>query len=124
MKQTFYPSIEEAIFVHEKLISRFGGQPGIRDKGILVSALARPQSGYYDSLSLQAAALFESLLLNHCFIDGNKRIAFTLTSVFLKLNGYKLSVDPKEAEDFIVTKIIAEKIDLELIAIWLEKHIK
>lgn len=122
MKETFYPSIEEAIYIHAKLISRFGGQSGIRDKGLLASALARPQSGYYESLSLQAAALLESLLLNHCFIDGNKRVAFTLTSVFLRLNGYNLRVDPKEAEEFIVSNIIKKKSELQLIAQWIEQR--
>jgi death-on-curing protein len=66
-------SVDEAIAIHERLIERFGGTPGIRDKGLLESALFRPQTGYYDDLAGLAAALFESLILNRALVDGNKR---------------------------------------------------
>jgi death-on-curing protein len=95
-------SLDEAIAVHERLIDRFGGTPGIRDPGLLESALYRPQTGYYEDLAELAAALFESLILNHAFIDGNKRVAFFVTDTFLRLNGWKLSVEPDAAHDFIV----------------------
>ncbi len=72
----------------------------------------------------QAAALFQSLTLNHCFADGNKRIAFALTAVFLKMNGCRLSVDAKAGEEFIVKNIIKDKADLKEIRLWIEKHIK
>ena len=83
-------SVDEAIAIHERLIERFGGAPGIRDKGLLESALFRPQTGYYDDIAELAAALFESLILNRAFVDGNKRVAFFVTDVFLRLNGWKL----------------------------------
>ena len=63
-------SVDEAIAIHERLIERFSGAPGIRDKGLLESALFRPQTGYYKDIAELAAALFESLILNHAFIDG------------------------------------------------------
>ena len=95
-------SVEEAIAIHERLIERFGGSPGTRDKGLLESALFRPQTGYYSDIAEIAAALFESLLVNHAFVDGNKRVAFFVTDTFLRLNGWKLSVEPAAAHDFII----------------------
>ena len=63
-------SVDEAIAIHERLIERFGGTSGIRDKGLLESALFRPQTGYYKDIAELAAALFESLILNHAFVDA------------------------------------------------------
>lgn len=74
----------------------------MRDKGLLESALFRPQTGYYEDLAEMAAALFESLLLNHAFIDGNKRVAFFTTDVFLRLNGWKISVEANAAHKFLI----------------------
>ncbi len=95
-------SVNEAIEIHQRLIERFGGTPGVRDKGLLESALFRPQTGYYGDLAEMAAALFESLLLNHAFIDGNKRVAFFATDVFLRLNGWKISVEANAAHKFLI----------------------
>ena len=94
-------SVDEAIAIHERLIERFGGTAGLRDRGLLESALYRPQTGYYGDMAELAASLFESLILNHPFVDGNKRVAFFATDVFLRLNGWKLSVDAKRAHAFI-----------------------
>jgi death-on-curing protein len=85
---TSYPTVGEVIAVHARLIARFGGAPGIRDRGALESALARPQSGYYADLIQEAAALWESLSQNHPFVDGNKRVAVTTRAAFLRVNGY------------------------------------
>lgn len=95
-------SVDEALAIHERLIERFGGTPGARDKGLLESALYRPQTGYYNDIAELAAALFESLILNHAFVDGNKRVAFFVTDTFLRLNGWKLSVETDTAHTFIV----------------------
>ena len=65
----------------------------VRDLGLLESALLRPQTGYYDALSLQAAALMQSLCQGRCFVDGNKRVAFATAAIFLRLNGFRLAVD-------------------------------
>jgi death-on-curing protein len=70
---THYPTVDEVVTVHFRLIARFGGSLGIRDLGALESALARPQTGYYHDLIQEAAALWESLSQNHPFVDGNKR---------------------------------------------------
>jgi death-on-curing protein len=124
MKPTLYPTIAEVIALHDQLIERFGGSGGIRDKGLLQSALARPQSGYYSTLSLQAAALLQSLTQNHAFVDGNKRVAFALTAIFLRMNGFRLVVDPDNGENFIIVELIQKKIELDAIAAWLVRHMK
>ena len=122
MKNTIYTSVEEALALYRILIEKFGGDFGVRDLGLLESALLRPRSSYYQSLSTQAAALLHSLLLNHCFVDGNKRLAFTLTATFLKINGIDFQVSADEAEEFIVEQIIKNQADASAIASWIEKH--
>jgi len=124
MIETLYPTLEEALYLHEVLIQRFGGKAGVLDKGLLESALARPRSGYYRSISEQAAALMQSLAMNHPFVDGNKRVAFALTAVFLKLNGLKLSVEAKEGVRFVEIALITEKAPLKTITDWIEAHVK
>lgn len=124
MKTTIFPTVEEARYLHEILIEQFGGSLGLRDLGLLESALIRPQSGFYETLCHQAAALLHSLISNHCFIDGNKRIAFALTAVFLEMNGHSLIISADEAEKFIVDRMIVGKIDALEIAIWIEDHLK
>jgi death on curing protein len=124
MKETLYPTLEEALYLHDILIQRFGGKSGVLDKGLLESALARPRSGYYRSISEQAAALMQSLAMNHPFVDGNKRVAFALTAVFLKLNGLKLSVEAKEGVRFIEITLITERASLATITDWIEAHVQ
>ena len=123
MAETIYPTLDEAIYLHERLIETFGGLPGVRDMGLLESALFRPRSGYYASLSLQAAALMQSLAQNHAFVDGNKRMAFALTAVFLRVNGYKLVVTADQGESFLIEKVIRKKIELQPMADWIEKYL-
>ena len=124
MKAVLFPGLQETLELHKQLIQRFGGSDGIRDMGLLESALVRPQTGYYDTLSLQAAALFQSLCQNHCFVDGNKRVAFACTAIFLRMNEYRLEVRPGDGETFLVDQVIQQKISLEDIAIWLESRMK
>ena len=88
-----FPSIAEVVALHDALIEEFGGSLGIRDEGALVSAILRPQLGYYDGKIEQAAALLEGLTNNHPFIDGNKRAAFAATDVFLRSTGSFINCD-------------------------------
>lgn len=120
MKPTLYPSLQETLELHRQLILRFGGAEGVRDRGLLESALVRPRTGYYDTLSMQAAALLQSLCRNHCFVDGNKRAAFATAAVFLLMNGYRLRIDANEGEAFIVDDVIGNRAEIETIASWLE----
>lgn len=124
MRVTLYPTLNEVLELHRILIERFGGAGGIRDLGLLESALMRPQSGYYKTLSLEGAALLQSLCQNHGFIDGNKRVAFAVTAIFLRMNGYRLKVDADNGESFLIENVIKKKTDIEEIATWLEKHLQ
>jgi len=116
-------SVDEAIAIHDTLIERFGGTSGIRDKGLLESALYRPQTGYYDGMAEMAAALFQSLLLNHAFLDGNKRTAFFVTDIFLRLNGWKLSVDATSAHTFLLAMLEADDSSFDRILSWIEQSL-
>ena len=120
-RETVFLSVEEMLESHRQLIERFGGAGGVRDPGLLESALARPRSGYYASLSEQAAALLQSLAGNHAFVDGNKRISFAAAAVFLRMNGYALVVDADEAERFLVDDVIVGRVDVAAIAEWMER---
>ncbi len=122
MRLAVYLTIEELLYLHGRLIDEFGGQAGVRDLGLIDSALSRPRSGYYKSLSEQAASLIQSLCLNHCFIDGNKRVAFSALYIFLDMNGYKLNCKTKETEKLIIEKIIGKKFELDKITGWIEKR--
>ncbi len=101
------------------MIGRFGGAGGIRDLGLAESALYRPRTGYYDDLAGMAAALFESLLMNHPFVDGNKRVAFFAVDVFLRLNGSRLSVDGPEAHRFLIGLLERRECDYERLLPWI-----
>ena len=121
---TLFLTLQETLELHDQLILRFGGSKGVRDLGLLESALVRPQTGYYDTLSMQAAALLQSLCQNHCFVDGNKRVAFAGTAIFLRMNGYRLSVKPDDGESFLVKQVIQKRVTIEAIAAWLEGCMK
>ena len=97
-----FPSFEDVIAMHERLIETFGGSLGVRDEGALASALMRPQIGYYDGIVEEAAAMMESLANNHPFMDGNRRVAFFATEAFLRANGYFIDCDDEEAYVFFV----------------------
>jgi death-on-curing protein len=118
-----YLTLDEAIAIHEALVERFGGLKGIRDLGLLESALYRPRTGYYRDLVEMAAALFESLLMNHPFIDGNKRAAFFATDIFLRLNGWHLKVEPKAAHEFLIGLLDRSECDFSRLLPWLRKAI-
>jgi death on curing protein len=117
---TEYLTTADALFFHKQLIERYGGAPGIRDVGALESALHRPQTGYYDTLIHEAAALCESLVQNHPFVDGNKRVAFAVVDVFLRINGYAIAA-PSNAIHGHVLKLIEESnFDMEHLVPWLQ----
>lgn len=116
-------SLDEVLAIHERLIEVFGGPAGVRDMGMLESALYRPQTGYYETISQMSAALFESLLMNHPFVDGNKRAAFFVTDTFLRLNGNKIHVDSKSAHQFLIGLLESNSAGFDALLAWLERHI-
>lgn len=92
--QRDYLTVADVLAMHTILMQRYGGAGGVRDPGALEAALFRPQTGYYDDIIAEAAALLESLAINHPFVDGNKRISFAATDVFLRINGWCLKRPP------------------------------
>lgn len=115
---------EDAVLFHGQLISAFGGAPGIRDAGLLESAMGRPQHLFtYESQDLcrLAGAYAHGIAKNHPFVDGNKRVAFVLTRVFLGLNG--LRFNPPEAEAVVMVEGLASSQVSEAdFVLWLQKH--
>src|ERR1700680_538824 len=124
MSARVYPTVAEAIAIQQDLIERFGGAHGLRDRGRLEAAVLRPQSGYYESIVDEAAALMESLANNHPFVDGNKRLSFTLTDVFLRLNGSYLDVEAGHAYEFMVGAIAQSNFRFPAIREWIIAHLK
>lgn len=120
---TQFLSLDEALAIHERLIEKFGGTPGIRDMGLLESALFRPQTGYYSDLTQMSAALFESLISNHAFVDGNKRAAYFMSDIFLRLNGWKLDVNPDDGYTFIVGSLEKGLCDFDHLLPWIQQHL-
>ena len=119
-----FPTIEEILSIHEDQIAQFGGSLGLRDAGALESALMRPQMGYYDGLIQEAAALMESLAMNHPFVDGNKRVAFFTTATFVRLNGHFIDCDSREAYDHFMALFETNSFRFAELADWLEEHVK
>jgi death-on-curing protein len=119
---TEYLTLIEALTFHADQIQRYGGDKGIRDPGALESALFRPQTGYYDDLISEAAALWESMAQNHPFIDGNKRAAFAVTDVFLKMNGLQITASPEATVSFIYSLYDSRTFNFEELATWLRSN--
>jgi death-on-curing protein len=119
-----YPTVAEVIETQRLLINEFGGLHGIRDRGLLESAVFRPRSGYYTGLIEEASALMESLANNHPFIDGNKRLSFVMTDAMLRANGYFLDVGPSEAYKFIPEAMERQEFRFPTIRDWLTSIIK
>ena len=94
----------------------------MRDPGLLESALARPRSGYYQTVFEQAAALLQSLATNHCFVDGNKRMAMGCAYIFLEENGSTMKGGGAEGEKFLIDRVIVGKAEVSEIAAWLAHH--
>jgi death-on-curing protein len=122
-KQVVFLTLDEALEIHSRLILRFGGAAGVRDLGLLESALYRPRTGYYADLVEMASALFESLINNHPFVDGNKRVAFFATDIFLRMNGYRFSVEPMPAYEFLISLFKTGTCNLENLKPWIKESI-
>lgn len=119
-----YPTVAEVIATDRTLIEEFGGTPGLRDRAALESAVFRPQSGYYADLLDEVAALMESLANNHPFVDGNKRIAFVMADVMLRMNGYFIEVDVPEGFAFISESLERHEFRASKIRDWLTKLVR
>jgi death on curing protein len=118
-----YLTIAEILAIHHLQIEEYGGVHGVRDQGLLESAVFRPQVGYYADVTEEAAALMESLTNNHPFFDGNKRVAFAATHTFLLMNGHDLDLEPTEAYEFVMNSLANGKFRFAQILTWLKSYV-
>lgn len=119
-----YLTVVEVLAIHALLIEGFGGGAGVRDFGALEAVVFRPQTGYYDDAIAEAAALLESLVQNHPFLDGNKRTAVAAADVHLRLNGLELGGDSVEHHQFIIGLMEAGDLDWKAIDAWLRRNVE
>lgn len=119
---TIYLTLDDVLWMHEEQIRVYGGAAGVRDEGLILSALLRPQTGYYADLIEEAAALWESLTMNHGFIDGNKRVAFASLVTFLGLNGVVPTGTEEEWIAFIYEKLETGTFRKDALEVWITEH--
>ena len=125
---TLYLSVEQVLALHRVLVGQFGGASGVRDRGALESAVARPAMTFggedlYGDLAAKAATLMHSLVLNHPFVDGNKRIGVATAEFFLERNASTFEASDEELEQ--LTLAVAEgKVAVEALAIWFRQRLR
>lgn len=115
---------EQTIAIHSRQLRRFGGAPGLRDEGMLQSALDRPANKWrYEQVDLAslAAAYAFGLAKNHAFIDGNKRIAFMTMLTFLRKNGVRFAPNQAHATSIMIS-LAAGEVSEESLARWIRDH--
>lgn len=122
-----YLTTEQVLFIHARLIDETGGSHGLRDLGLLESAVMRPRATFggsdlYPDLFSKAAALLHSIIRNHAFVDGNKRTGIVATGIFLLQNQYRLVADQDELEAFTLSVVTVSSDEFETIRTWLKKH--
>jgi death on curing protein len=121
-------SLEGLVWMHTVAVEEFGGSTGIRDRGLLESALARPLASFggrnlYDTPYKRAAALAESLVLNHGFVDGNKRTAIYAMAAWLEREGYAIEAERGGLRDLALA-IASHELNTDQVAAWLEQRAK
>jgi death on curing protein len=123
MAERVYLTVAEVIAIHHHQIDEYGGVDGLRNQGALESAVFRPQIGYYIGLSEEAAALLESLVNNHAFVDGNKRVGFAATHTFLLMNSFDLDVSTETAFGFMMKALADGTFRFALLNDWISGHL-
>ncbi len=123
MAERVYLTVAEVVAIHHHQIEEYGGEHGMLNQGALEAAVFRPQTGYYSDLSEEAAALLESLVNNHAFVDGNKRVGFAAAHTFLLLNGFDLNLTSKAASDFMFKTISEGRFRFALLRDWIAEHL-
>ncbi|MEA1979337.1 MAG: type II toxin-antitoxin system death-on-curing family toxin [Chloroflexota bacterium] len=121
-----YLSPHQVLFLHARLIEETGGSHGVRDVGLLLSALGRPQATFegkdlHPTIYQKAAVLSDSMINNHPFVDGNKRTGIGAAVLFLSLNGYVVTASNQELLD-LTMQIAQKSITIGEVANWLERH--
>lgn len=127
-RRQYRVTLGDAIGAHERAISRFGGKPGIHDLNLIESAIARPYSGYYRPIHKKAAALLHSLVLNHGFVDGNKRTAFYLFFLFLEKSGFTIEndsiFDDGEQIEHLILDLATHFLSFNDLVVWLRDRVQ
>jgi death-on-curing protein len=123
MAERVYLTVAEVVAIHHHQIEEYGGEHGMLNQGSLEAAVFRPQTGYYNDLSEEAAALLESLVNNHAFIDGNKRVGFAAAHTFLMVNGFDLDISSGAAFQFMMKAIADGKFRFALLREWIAAHL-
>lgn len=123
---TSFLSVEQVLWVHQAQIEMFGGTPGLRDRGGLESAVARPATTYggndlYPDFAAKAAALLHSLVMNHPFLDGNKRVGAAASELFLNANGVALAAGDQEIEGMVLS-VARGEMAIEPLSIWFRQR--
>ena len=121
-----YLTAEQILFLHARLVAETGGSHGVRDLNSLLSAVGRPQASFndqdlYPDPFTKAAALMDSLIRNHPFVDGNKRTGVAATALFLLRNGYHINISNVELEKFTL-EVAQSQHPIEDIALWFRKN--
>jgi death on curing protein len=119
MSERDFLTVADVLGMHTVLLRRYGGASGVRDPGAIEAALFRPQTGYYKDIIAEAAALLESLAINHPFVDGNKRIAFAAADVFLRINGWQLKRPPLQIHSEMIGMFEQGTFDIAHLEPWL-----
>ena len=119
--------LDDIVKLHRQIIASTGGSDGLRDRGGLESALAQPRMSFggqdlYSTLEEKAAALGFSLIMNHPFVDGNKRIGHAAMELFLRTNGRRIGASVDDAEQMILS-VAASRASREELTAWLKSHV-
>lgn len=122
-----YLSVEQILLLHQAQLEKFGGGSGLRDRGGLESAAARPAMTFggedlYPDVAAKTAALMHSLVMNHPFVDGNKRVGAAAAEVFVLLNGWRLEATDAEFEEMTLT-VARGELEADALAIWFRQRI-
>lgn len=120
-------TLEEALAIHTQVVDATGGSHGVRDKGGLEAALARPWATFagedlYPDPIAKAAALLESIIKNHPFVDGNKRAGYTLGRLTLITFDLDLKASDDEEYDMVI-QVATGKLDVDGIVVWMKEHV-
>jgi death-on-curing protein len=121
-----YLTLEQVLYIHDQVTEETGGAFGLRDLGALSAEVERPKASFggseaYPDLFAKAAALLESLCNNHPFVDGNRRVAYVATGLFLELNEFSLVAPRRVAEPFML-RMAEGKVSLQQAQVWLSKY--
>lgn len=123
-----YLTVRQILLIHSLVIDETGGSHGVRDHNAILSLEASPRQSVfgkelYPTIFMKAAVYARGIIMNHPFLDGNKRTGMTTASVFIANNGYKIYAEEGEVEEFALC-VVSEKLDLEEIAEWFKSHSK